>query len=279
MFVDEWRRARGGGRPRTIAIVDTDPDSQYLYPDMRLAQQCLSRRGIETFIASPETLEIRGERLMLGSTEIDLVYNRLTDFNLDCDAHYALRRAWLEDLAVVTPSPRHHALYANKRNMSLLSNEDRLAELGVHDCAELRAVPTTHVVNELDPDDLWARRKRLFFKPVDGFGSKAAYRGDKLTRKVWERICAGDYVAQMLVPPTTRAITHSGTRAELKYDLRIYTHAGRSLLKGARIYQGQTTNFRTQGGGLALVLDDQLLDQAVGGGVHCCKWLQVVNLD
>ena len=31
---------------------------------------------------------------------------------------------------------------------------------------------------------LWNSRKHLFFKPAKGYGSKAAYRGDKLTRRV-----------------------------------------------------------------------------------------------
>ena len=45
----------------------------------------------------------------------------------------------------------------------------------------------------------WAARRGLFFKPVAGFGSRAAYRGDKLTKRVWQDILAGDYVAQAIV--------------------------------------------------------------------------------
>jgi hypothetical protein len=33
-----------------------------------------------------------------------------------------------------------------------------------------------------------ARRGQLFFKLATGFGSKAAYRGDKLTHRVWDQI-------------------------------------------------------------------------------------------
>jgi hypothetical protein len=38
-------------------------------------------------------------------------------------------------------------------------------------------------------------------------------------------------------------------------DLRYYVYDGRTQLLAARLYQGQTTNFRTQGGGFAPVLE------------------------
>ncbi|WP_420230163.1 hypothetical protein ACOBWA_02850 [Psychrobacter sp. ER1] len=34
-------------------------------------------------------------------------------------------------------------------------------------------------------------------------------------------------------------------------DIRLYTYDGQLLLPAARVYQGQTTNFRTPGGGFA----------------------------
>ena len=38
-----------------------------------------------------------------------------------------------------------------------------------------------------------------------------------------------------------------------KTDVRLYTYDGKVLLMAARLYQGQTTNFRTPGGGFAPV--------------------------
>jgi hypothetical protein len=38
-----------------------------------------------------------------------------------------------------------------------------------------------------------------------------------------------------------------------KMDVRLYTYDSRVLLVAARLYQGQTTNFRTPGGGFAPV--------------------------
>jgi hypothetical protein len=39
----------------------------------------------------------------------------------------------------------------------------------------------------------------------------------------------------------------------LKYDVRCFVYAGKIQLLAARLYQGQTTNFRTPGGGFAPV--------------------------
>ena len=39
----------------------------------------------------------------------------------------------------------------------------------------------------------------------------------------------------------------------LKFDVRCYVYDGHIQLVAARLYQGQTTNFRTPGGGFALV--------------------------
>ena len=41
----------------------------------------------------------------------------------------------------------------------------------------------------------------------------------------------------------------------LKFDLRDYTYDGRGQWVAARLYQGQTTNFRTPGGGFAPVYE------------------------
>jgi hypothetical protein len=58
-------------------------------------------------------------------------------------------------------------------------------------------------------------------------------------------------VVQERVPPGERRI---GPEYNMKSDVRNYAYAGQVQLLAARIYQGQTTNFRTAGGGFAPVL-------------------------
>jgi len=114
-------------------------------------------------------------------------------------------------------------------------------------------IPKTQLVTADKAAQLWQDRKHLFFKPAAGFGSRAAYRGDKLTKRVWEEIQRGDYVAQMLIAPSERGIRIDDENIALKMDIRAYVYEGDIQLLAARLYQGQTTNFRTEGGGFAPV--------------------------
>ena len=256
MFISEWQRAGRSGSPRTIAIVDEAPQDQYLYPDFLLTKDILQQRGISTLIARPAALQLRAGRLIHGNVAIDMVYNRLTDFSLETGSAATIREALLSDAAVVSPAPRHHALYADKRNLALLSDRPKLAAwgLGDRDLDALCDLPETRLVAPDTADMLWSNRNAYFFKPATGFGSRAAYRGSKLTHRVWAEIVAGTYVAQSFVAPTTRAITGPDGPADLKFDVRVYTYAASPLLMVARAYQGQTTNFRTRGGGFAPVI-------------------------
>lgn len=58
-------------------------------------------------------------------------------------------------------------------------------------------------------------------------------------------------MAQELITPGER---RTGPEANMKVDVRNYVYAGRVQLLAARLYQGQTTNLRTEGGGFAPVL-------------------------
>ena len=257
MFRTEWELMRGDVPLRTIAIIDNDPHSQYLLPEFLLFQRLFERCGYAAYICDPSALQFADGRLWLEGQPIDMVYNRLTDFDLDEPQSAALAEAWRHQAAVITPHPRAHALYADKRNLALLGDDALLARWGV--ARETRAIlahgiPPTRVVHPEDAETLWRERRSLFFKPATGFGSRAAYRGDKLTRSVFESILSGDYIAQRLVPPSARRLTVGGEATELKMDLRAYVYRGRVQLAAARLYRGQTTNFRTPGGGFAAVV-------------------------
>jgi hypothetical protein len=247
MFRREWRLARGDAPLRSIAIVDDDPLRQFLYPEFLLAQRLFESRGIAARIADVSELRIVEGRAVVDGEPIDLVYNRSTDFYFESAGCAVLRQVYEDDLALVTPHPRAHALYANKRNLVKLSNGDYLAALGVAPDAIgiLRAtVPVTRDVTG-DGEAWWKDRKEWFFKPHSGFGSRGTYRGDKITRRVFGEVLNGGYIAQALTP--------AGARLGMKADVRCYTYEGRILLMAARLYEGQTTNFRTAGGGFAPV--------------------------
>lgn len=233
MLWQEWRELRGDRTLRRIAIVDEQPERQGLYPEFLLVKRLLEERGVQVLIDDVRALD---------PDSVDLVYNRSTDFQLASSP--ALRRAWEADRVVLTPSPWHHAVHADKRNL-----------IGV----DLPWVPETRMATK----ELWADRKRWYFKPAASHGSKGVLRGAKLTRGRWaslmERV---DVVAQREVPPPKRHVLLEGGPScgpsplaqSMSFDLRAFTYAGRVLMLAARVYRGQTTNLSTPGGGLAQVL-------------------------
>lgn len=256
MFEAEWRLQGRAGHPRVVAIIDERPEGQYLYPEFLLAQAFFERHGVEALIVDPGDLRLEGGHLRLGGVAIDMVYNRLVDFSFCQPEHAVIRQAYSTGAVVVTPNPRNHALLADKRNLTVLSDPQRLEGLGVPTDLRraLAGVPGARRVTPDNADALWHGRKSLFFKPANGHAGKAVYRGDKLTRGVWETIVRGGYIAQDFAPPSERHVQIEGDPQPCKMDVRLYTYAGETMLAAARLYRGQTTNFRTPGGGFAPVI-------------------------
>jgi len=286
MFLEEWRLERGDAPLRRIAIVDENPAEQFLAPEFALFKELFEQHGIAAVVADPGEFESDGQQLLHAGQPIDLIYNRLTDFALDATVNRKIRAIFESGGVVITPHPRAHALYADKRNLMQLSDDTALQALGVDESTRqtlLAGIPKTVAVTPEQGEQFWAERKRWFFKPPAGFGSRAAYRGDKLTKRVFEEILHGGYIAQEIAPPSEYVVpllplqgggrvgdgfgaapineTHPHPTpplegegvATMKADIRCYVYAGRIQLVAARLYQGQTTNFRTLGGGFAPV--------------------------
>jgi hypothetical protein len=256
MFRNEWRLSRGDVPLRSVAIVDDAPETQFLAPEFELFRKLFEAGGVSARIVSPQSLHFDGQHLRHDGQAIDLVYNRLTDFALEQAGNAALRAAYLADAVVLTPHPRAHALYADKRNLVALSDDAWLQAVGVGEADRrlLKAgVPRTEEVTPENAGSFWTTRKQWFFKPEAGFGSKATYRGDKVTKRVFEEIAQGGFIAQAVVPPSERTLRVDGVEQRLKLDLRNFVYRDRVQLVSARLYQGQTTNFRTRGGGFAAV--------------------------
>jgi hypothetical protein len=256
MFRAEWRLERGDAPLTRIAIVDEAPAGQFLAPEFELFRDLFAANGIAAVIADPADLVRDGDRLLHDGQPIDLIYNRLTDFYLDAAVDRDIRAVFAAGGVVLTPHPAAHATHADKRHLMLLSDAQKLAALAVDPVTQqilLAGVPRTVAVDPAQAEALWAGRKRWFFKPPGGFGSRAAYRGDKLTKRVFDDILAGQYIAQEIALPSEHEILVDGEPQKMKADFRCYVYDGHIQCIAARLYQGQTTNFRTPGGGFAPV--------------------------
>jgi hypothetical protein len=258
-FRAELEAARGAGAElRRLAIADERPREQFLYPEFELFRELFARHGVEAHICDTDELTRAADGgIELDGKRIDLVYLRDTDFRLASARTRALREAWLADRVVVTPSPREHHLLGDKRRLEIFSCDKTLRALGLpaEDAAFLAGiVPETRPLASMSFDEAWRTRREWVFKPAASFGSKAVYRGDKISKRRLEQVWAEpDFLAQRRVNPGTIQVeTEQGPQA-MKFDVRAYVYRDRVFTLGARVYQGQVTNLRSPGGGFSAI--------------------------
>ncbi len=257
-FVAEFEAVHGAGaRPAFVAIADVRPREQFLYAEFELFVSLFAEAGIRAEICDTAELARTAGGVALRGERVDLVYLRDTDFALAAPSSAALRAAYLAREVVVTPAPREHHLLANKRRLALFSSLEALARVGASD-EDMRllldVVPETVALAELGRDRAWAERKQWVFKPSASFGSRAVYRGDKISRvKLAEIAEDSDYLAQRRVEPGLLEVETESGRREMKFDVRAYAYRDEVLLLGARVYQGQVTNLRSAGGGFSAI--------------------------
>jgi hypothetical protein len=240
-----------------VAIADDRPEGQPLRAEFELFRSLFERRGVAASVCDVAALERVPGGLALDGRPLDLVYLRDTDWGLEAPRSRALRGAYLADEVCVTPSPREHHLLANKRRLALFSQAGALRALGAShgDAAALASlVPETRPLDELSLEAAWCTRGEWFFKPGASYGSRAVYRGDKISRRKLEEIAAaGGFVAQRRVDPGRIEVQTDAGPRRMKFDVRAYAYRDEVLLLGARVYEGQVTNLRTPGGGFSAI--------------------------
>ncbi|MCG8314490.1 MAG: hypothetical protein MI976_14880, partial [Pseudomonadales bacterium] len=264
MFCAEHQLQQASSPLSVIVILDEQPKEQFLYPEMLKFKSLFEKKGVQTFILSPEALRLGRGGLYFQNLKVDLIYNRHTDFYLESAAMEQVKQAFLENQVTLTPNPTAYGYRADKRVLTWFSNPGFLDALGLsdHELSFIRqVVPETHLVTSENAEQFWRERKKWFFKPVSGFGSRGVYRGSKLTKNTWQKIVgtgsyktnnrAGNYVAQSFVPPAKRVVAVDGKEQLLKSDVRHYVYDGSILMSLSRLYHGQATNLRTQGGGFS----------------------------
>jgi hypothetical protein len=255
MFKEEFAK-KSDKCLETVAIVDDAPERQFLYQEFLLCKEILERHGITTYIVDPKVMLAKGSVLYVGDVKIDLMYNRLTDFYFTEEDHKKFLQIFESNQTIITPNKDDYKLFADKINLIYLQDDEFLATiLSKGDLTTLkRTILETVVVNPSNEAYIWENRKKYFFKPCNGFGGRGAYNGRGLTKQTWQYIKNNNYLAQEIVAANTRVTKEGDDKDVYKFDIRAYTYRGKVLLLAARMYQGQTTNFRTVGGGFAPIL-------------------------
>ncbi|MCB0376849.1 MAG: hypothetical protein KDD33_00025 [Bdellovibrionales bacterium] len=220
-----------------INILDEIPQNEGLYFEFLLYKEWFESLGHPCEILSLADYP---------KNKANNIYNRYNDFYLSEEKSKTLREDYLSGQVRFSPNPREYALLADKRRMNLLrkhllKNDETLAKI----------IPETFLFGDFDSaDEIWAQRKKFFFKPSQSYGSKGVFNGRGISRKAFEGIYSPDFLAQELAPPGKMSFEYEGEAIEMKFDLRFFTFAGQVQNYGARIYQGQTTNVRTPLGGI-----------------------------
>ena len=226
----------------SIHITDEEPQQQKLYAEFLLYRELFKGWGLRSEIQNLKDV-----------TAADVIYNRSTDFFLETESSQNLRELYLKQKSVVSPHPFEYQMMADKENFIHWSDDSfwEKMKLGQNITENLRnCLPKTHQLTSENTEQIWSARKNLFFKPKNSYGSKMSYRGASISKKAFDELLKVEALAQELIPPSE--ITRGDQN--FKYDLRCYSYMGQFQGCMARLYQGQVTNLRTEGGGFATVI-------------------------
>ncbi|MEA3363858.1 MAG: hypothetical protein U9Q61_11405 [Thermodesulfobacteriota bacterium] len=253
-YLQEWRDFSGGDQPlKRVVVIDEDLEHQPLLPEMVGCCDWLCQHGIDAQTASPEQLQVRSGGVYLHDKKVDLIYNRHCDFYLETPLMSELKSAYLAGSVCLSPNPFAYGLLADKRRMVLWSDPEALEKLELTSPDRqllLEMVPPSFLLSEQNRDVIWSRRKKLIFKPVTRFASRGVLMGKGITKKRFAELDPETTLVQDVVAPSVET---SETGEEYKMDLRLFVYRDHLIGVGARLYQGQVTNLRTEGGGFAPV--------------------------
>lgn len=253
-YLQEWRDFTGSDSPlKSIALLDEDPQSQPLFPEMLACCEWLCEQGFDAQVVSPQQLDVKSDGVYFCRKKIDLIYNRHCDFFLETEIMADLRAAYLAGTVCLSPNPFAYGLLADKRRMILWSDSQGLNDLALSTPERellLDMVPRSLLFKDCQPDELWAQRKDLIFKPVNRFGGRGVLLGKSISRNRFNELDPLSTLVQQVVLPS---IEQDQAGREFKVDLRLFVYRNHLLGLGARLYQGQVTNLRTEGGGFAPV--------------------------
>jgi len=248
-FANELKLFAGSVPPQPlVAITDENLLEQKMYPEFLIYKDWFEKHGWRAELVEAKDF-----------AKADLVYNRTTDFYFDAENSSALRRAYEHREACFSPNPYEYWLLADKERLIQFGTDAFWGNLGAS--AEDRAaiqkvlIPSFDKSAFADTDEIWDQRKKLFFKPKRSHGGKSVYRGESVSRKVFERLMMdGDVLVQRYQP--AQRVPTDDARSPLsnwKFDLRFFVYEDRIQMCAARIYQGQVTNFASPYGGFTLV--------------------------
>jgi hypothetical protein len=234
---------------QNVAIVDDNLAEQKMFSEFLMYRDLLNSWGANSRIE---------EAAAVDTSRFNFIYNRSTDFYLMAPEHKALRNAWENGSPVISPQPREYLLLADKERLIDFSKEGWLERAGAsqeeRDSVREVLIPSFEKDHFGSVDELWSQRRTLFFKPKHSYGGKSVYRGESVSRKVFDRLMSEDILIQKYFPASPLPDVQPGDPlAHWKFDVRFFVYRDRIQQVAARLYQGQVTNFSTPLGGFTRI--------------------------
>ncbi len=250
---EELRLAQISSTPE-IAIIDEDPEQQRLYVEFLVFDTLFKKHGLFSQILNLDSSlkEKFEDHLKNFNKSFNFIYNRSTDFLFSSEKSKFLRECISNSEIVISPHPREYSLLADKSRLIEWTNPlspwyNKLSEI------QKNLLKST-VLDNFVSTEVWSQRKKLFFKPLQSFGSKMSFRGESISRKLLDDIVSKEKIlAQEYCPPPEMEFKIDNETIKLKYDLRFYAYKDRVQMCIARLYQGQVTNLKSKHGGFACV--------------------------
>ena len=238
MFPDHWQQ---------MAIMDEDVSTQFMYPEMLAYAELLGMGGRKVLVLSPEDIGLQADGLYAGGMKLDGIYNRHTDFYLQTPQLAHVRSAFQQGLVQLNPHPRSYALLGDKGRMVDWWSAGLLeGMLPPEEVESIRSiVPETRWLGDVQEDIAWGERKDWVFKPAARHGGKGVLLGKAMSRKRFAELDPHDTVMQRYV----RASEIELNGASFRFDIRLFTHGPELVALAGRVWQGQMTNFRSEGSG------------------------------
>ncbi len=254
-FEHEWKLFSGqDSPPPEILIIDHKIKSQKMYMEFLMYQDWLNSWGRPCRLYEAGDLQINPKGMLTDTQKkpVYMIYNRLTDFYFERFPN--LKSVFLNQKTCISPHPREYLLLADKTRLREWSSKDLNTTLTAQEQSYLQQIiPFTAFVNSLPIEELWKKRKSLFFKPLTGYGGKSVYRGKNISRRVFNRMVKEPGLVQETVPPP---VFKDQSGQEWKYDIRAYAYRDQVQKLSARVYQGQLTQFQKPLSGFASLITE-----------------------
>lgn len=233
----------------SVIITDSAPEQQRLYIEFLVYKNLFKSLGWDASICDTKELSIKHKA--------NFIYNRNTDFYFENPDSQGLKNLFTSKQACISPNPFDYELLADKERMIQWASPGFFESIHLNnaDIENINSVlPKCQDMTAESAEMLWSQKKSLFFKPKREFGSKLAFKGASISRKVFDELIQKNGIAQEYIPaPEQEFMTPDGIQ-KYKFDLRCFAYMGELQLIIARVYQGQVTNLRTANGGFACVV-------------------------